>query len=95
MARKFGQKTVAKDNVGSVVGNIYKLGICGAPGQTFKIDDSTMYIGPTGIYELDLEGMGIYIKKVEIIEKAQQKTIIDYIYEDNIVATQLEGGDSL
>lgn len=94
MARKFGQKVITMNNADAVEANIYKLGICGAPGQKFKLDDSILYIGPTGIYELDLEGMGIYIKKVEI-EKVQQNTIIDYIYEDTTITTQLEGGELL
>lgn len=54
---------------------ITKLGIQGRPGTTFYLNDGQypIYIGETGIYEIDLEGYGT-IFKIQF----EQSTLTEY-----------------
>lgn len=72
-------------------GNVSHLGIQGEPGIKFYLNNRTnpIYIGNTGIYELNLEGLGyitgLYFDKQNLNEKyAEQKDrhmlIVDFVY---------------
>jgi hypothetical protein len=78
------------------VGNIFKnlgvvthLGIQAAPGTLFYLNNGThpIRVGSTGIYELDLEGMGqisaIRFEKstLDLIEDGTNGLLIDIVYE--------------
>lgn len=51
---------LVRGNIFSDYSAITKLGIQGRPGTSFRLNDSqySIFIGETGIYEIDLEGYG-------------------------------------
>lgn len=78
------------------VGNIFKnlgvvthLGIQAAPGTLFYLNNSQhpIRVGSTGIYELDLEGMGQISAirfdqaTLDLIEEGTNGLLIDIVYE--------------
>lgn len=56
------------------------IGIQGAPGLSFELNGGVIKIGKTGIYELDLEGVGI-INSLKFSPSSQDKIIVDIVYE--------------
>lgn len=81
---------------GTVFGDYYpiiQLGVQGLPGTSFRLNDSitSIIIGSTGIYELDVEGY-TDIRKISFdstslnaIEKAGAYLIVDVISDKEVV----------
>lgn len=92
MAKSVKQITVNKFNENIIPGEyVYKLGIQGAPGTTFLINNTNIEnkqahitIGKYGIYELDLSMVGGVITTLVFISNANEKIpiIVDIICED-------------
>lgn len=66
---------------------VIKLGIQGAPGVKFSLNDGgNIEIGRYGIYELDLTNLGGLITSIvfpddEVNEKYKANIIVDIVYE--------------
>ena len=60
-----------------------RVGICAPKGSEFTIGESSIVIGPTHIYEIDLLGYG-YITDLKFVSKPNNNdpVIIDFIYEE-------------
>lgn len=81
-------------NLFSQYRQISHLGIQGEPGVQFCIngskDEDAIMIGNTGIYEIDLDGVG-YISSLRFLENSldtfykksseERRLIVDFIYE--------------
>lgn len=57
---------------------LYKLGIQTSPGVRVKINNTTIRIGLTGIYELD---DAVRISSIVFPNGADENTLIDFIYQ--------------
>lgn len=74
-----------------VNGSIIKLGIQGRPNTIFSLNGgSPIYIGDTGIYEIDLEGVGTIqsitfnkdsLTQYDGAENVNSRLLIDIVYE--------------
>lgn len=59
-----------------------RVGICAPKDSKFTIGESSIVIGPTHIYEIDLLGYG-YITDLKFVSKPNNDpVIIDFIYEE-------------
>ena len=59
-----------------------RVGTCAPKGSKFTIGKSTIEIGPTHIYEIDLLGHG-HITDLKFVSKSNDDdVIIDFIYEE-------------
>ena len=56
---------------------IYKIGIQSSPGTLVTINNSTIKIGATGIYQLD---QIVNITKLSFPNGADENTLIDFVY---------------
>ena len=87
MAKSIEQIIVDKFNENIIPGkHVYKLGIQGAPGTVFQINNGTdITIGKYGIYELDLSMVGGVITTLVFISNANEDVsiIVDIISEDS------------
>lgn len=60
---------------------VIHIGIQGAPKSIYRINNgSNIILGPSGIFEMDLEGRGSYITSLTIEEDSNHRTIIDVKY---------------
>lgn len=74
-----------------VNGAVIKLGIQGRPNTIFNLNGGTnIYIGDTGIYEIDLEGLGTIqtiqfdpdsLQQYSGLENVNSRLLIDIVYE--------------
>lgn len=60
---------------------IYKLGIQAATGTVVSINNTSIKIGQTGIYELDDV---VKIKNLKFPNGADENTIIDFVYTGRV-----------
>lgn len=74
-------------NIINGIGKIIKFGIQATPGTRFSLnssDDNIILIGPTGVYEIDLDNSFVDITsiKVILIEDDNGPCIIDIIAKE-------------
>lgn len=96
MAIKIGQTVKNVNEIGTepLVNSglrIVKLAIQAPVGALFKINGTSSYkteIGVTGIYEIDLQGLGVALTNGIFYEKSENinagRVIIDYLYEEDV-----------
>ena len=95
------QKSVSKDGSWTVlpadnIETVVALGIQAPPNTQFSINDddtSSIYIGATGIYELNLQqGLGTitYLKITNTSNEENASILVDVLYESSTTGGELK-----
>ena len=85
---------LSEGNIFASYPKVSQLGIQGPPGIKFYINDNInnpIFLGDTGIYELDLEGLGIIYQLN--FDKSEMDTVITGVSENRLLIDIIyEGG---